>query len=105
MGEVGLLLRDVLLAVAERLRQDAHKVGGLLLQHLLIQRAQVDEVAWETAAAEHSQQPQSPPRPQPLSPATSGRSLAVTEDHKYGCEKGCLWPDAAWCIDGGRKLF
>lgn len=77
MGEVRLLLRDVLLAVAQRLRQDAHKVGGLLLQHLLIQRPQVDEVAWGKAAAEPSEQPQSPPRPPTPVPCNSWEKSCV----------------------------
>lgn len=45
--EVGLLLRDVLLAVREYLDEHTHEVRRLLLQHLVIQRAQVDEIPWE----------------------------------------------------------
>ena len=45
VGEVGLLLRDVLLAVRQHLDEDTHKVRCLLLQHLVVQRPQVDEVA------------------------------------------------------------
>ena len=44
VGQVGLLLGHVSLAVGQHVRQVLHKVVGLLFQDLLVQEAQVDQV-------------------------------------------------------------
>lgn len=43
--EVGLLLRHILLAVGEHVNEYAYKESCLLFQHLVIQGAQVNQVA------------------------------------------------------------
>jgi len=47
VGQVGLLLGDVSLAVGQHVRQVFHKVVGLLFQDLLIQVAQVNQVPYD----------------------------------------------------------